>query len=156
MTNILHTARIGMSMLNVHMHLLYYDVYTLLCVHGVHCTCLLMSTLSHFSSNILLVNNMEIACITFILIIIKFIIIKLINYYYCYFFLQIAEKFVLGLYSEGPAGQKGVLGTQITINVTIKENDDPHGVFGFRAPNLIKIIGTTYLSEYTTHCLKIF
>jgi len=47
----------------------------------------------------------------------------------------------LKLYSEGPAGQKGVLGEQITVNVTIVENDDPYGVVGFKSPDIIKTIG---------------
>lgn len=55
--------------------------------------------------------------------------------------LQIDEKFSLGLYSEGPDGQKGVLGSQITINVTIEKNDDPYGVVGFKSANIIKIMG---------------
>ncbi|PFX17387.1 G-protein coupled receptor 98 [Stylophora pistillata] len=53
---------------------------------------------------------------------------------------EIDEKFLLGLFSEGPEGQKGVLGSHTTVNVTIKENDDPYGVVGFRAPSLIEII----------------
>ena len=48
---------------------------------------------------------------------------------------------MLKLYSEGPPGQKGVVGEQITVNVTIVENDDPYGVVGFKAPNIIKTIG---------------
>ena len=56
-------------------------------------------------------------------------------------FLQIDETFMLKLYSEGPAGKKGVLGNQITINVTISENDDPYGVVGFKTANIIKTIG---------------
>ena len=47
----------------------------------------------------------------------------------------------MGLYSEGPDGQKGVLGSQITINVTIEKNDDPYGVVGFKSANIIKIMG---------------
>lgn len=56
------------------------------------------------------------------------------------------------LYSDGPPGQRGVLGDQITVNFTIKENDDPYGVVGFKAPNIIKTIGK-YLSEYNLHTL---
>lgn len=48
---------------------------------------------------------------------------------------------MLKLYSDGPPGQRGVLGDQITVNLTIKENDDPYGVVGFKAPNIIKTIG---------------
>jgi len=58
----------------------------------------------------------------------------------------------LTLYSDGPPGQRGVLGDQITVNFTIKENDDPYGVVGFKAPNIIKTIGK-YLSEYNLHTL---
>ena len=49
--------------------------------------------------------------------------------------------FELRLYSTGPAGQEGVLGEKITINVTVKENDDPYGVFGFKMANIVKTIG---------------
>ena len=49
--------------------------------------------------------------------------------------------FVLRLSSTGPVGQMGVLGNKITVNITIKANDDPHGVIGFRSSNIIKTIG---------------
>lgn len=61
--------------------------------------------------------------------------------------LQIDETFMLKLYSEGPPGKKGVLGNQITINVTVSENDDPYGVVGFKAPNLVKTISKLIFSS---------
>jgi len=48
---------------------------------------------------------------------------------------------VLRLSSAGPSGQEGVLGSKITINITIKENDDPYGVVSFKSPNVVKTIG---------------
>lgn len=49
--------------------------------------------------------------------------------------------FELRLYSAGLQGQQGVLGDKTVINVTIKENDDAYGVFGFRTANIVKTIG---------------
>ena len=57
----------------------------------------------------------------------------------------------MGLYSEGPDGQKGVLGSQITINVTIEKNDDPYGVVGFKSANIIKIMGKICLFSLKIH-----
>ena len=48
---------------------------------------------------------------------------------------------MLRLSSAGPLGQEGVLGSKITINITIKENDDPYGVVGFKSPNVVETSG---------------
>ncbi|XP_068693739.1 adhesion G-protein coupled receptor V1-like isoform X3 [Montipora foliosa] len=62
---------------------------------------------------------------------------------------EIDEMFELRLYSTGPPGQEGVLGEKITINVTVKENDDPYGVFGFKMANIVKTIGESKSSTQT-------
>ncbi|XP_015763361.1 PREDICTED: G-protein coupled receptor 98-like [Acropora digitifera] len=55
-------------------------------------------------------------------------------------FPEIDEMFELRLYSAGLQGQQGVLGDKTVINITIKENDDAYGVFGFRTANIVKTI----------------
>lgn len=56
--------------------------------------------------------------------------------------------FELRLYSAGLQGQQGVLGDKTVINITIKENDDAYGVFGFRTANIVKTIGIFLLFDW--------
>ena len=60
-----------------------------------------------------------------------------------YFYsVQLDEVFHLNLYGGGAADQMGVVGPKSSIQITVTQNDDPHGVLGFTAARVVRRIGT--------------
>lgn len=63
--------------------------------------------------------------------------------------MQLDEVFHLNLYGGGSPERMGVVGSKRSIQITVTQNDDPHGVFGFTAARVMQQIGKSRITCWT-------